>query len=82
MHYASLNGHTETAKALVAAGADVHRQDNEGYGQGRVACGASLAIASARRQVPGAGARRRAGRSRGDGCGLAMQANGASPYVV
>jgi hypothetical protein len=35
LHYASFNGHTETAMALVAAGADVHRQDNDdGYGRG------------------------------------------------
>jgi hypothetical protein len=32
LHYASLNGHTETAMALVKAGADVHCKDNDGYG--------------------------------------------------
>ena len=34
LHYASQNGHTETAKALVAAGADVHCQAEQGYGAG------------------------------------------------
>ncbi len=83
LQIASSNGHTETAKALVAAGADVHRQDDDGYGRGVcVACGASLVSASARRQVPGAGARRRADRSHGNGCCLPVQANGASPCVV
>ncbi len=33
LHFASMNGHTETAKALVAAGADVHCTNTEGYGQ-------------------------------------------------
>jgi hypothetical protein len=42
LHYASLKGHTETAMALVAAGADVHRQNIAGYGRGCVACGASF----------------------------------------
>ncbi len=42
LHYASENGHTEMAKALVVAGADVHRQDNNGYGRGYVACRASF----------------------------------------
>ncbi len=42
LHVASSKGHTETAKALVAAGADVHRQNIKGYGRGCVACGASL----------------------------------------
>ncbi len=32
LHWASLNGHTETAMALVKAGADVHCKDNDGYG--------------------------------------------------
>ncbi len=32
LHDASLEGHTETAMALVKAGADVHCQDSEGYG--------------------------------------------------
>ena len=32
LHYASQNGHTETALALVKAGADVHCTDNDGYG--------------------------------------------------
>ena len=32
LHYASLNGHTETAMALVKAGADVHCKDDDGYG--------------------------------------------------
>ncbi len=32
LHRASLNGHTETAMALVKAGADVHCKDNGGYG--------------------------------------------------
>jgi hypothetical protein len=35
LHYASQNGHTETAKALVAVGADVHCKAEEGYGAGR-----------------------------------------------
>ena len=30
LHVASQNGHTETAEALVAAGADVHSKDNDG----------------------------------------------------
>ncbi len=30
LHYASLKGHTETAIALVKAGADVHCKDNKG----------------------------------------------------
>jgi hypothetical protein len=42
LHDASLNGHTVTAKALVAAGADLQCEDNDGYGRGCVACGASL----------------------------------------
>jgi ankyrin repeat protein len=32
LHYASQNGHTATALALVKAGADVHRKANDGYG--------------------------------------------------
>ncbi len=32
LHDASQNGHTETAMALVKAGADVHCKDNIGYG--------------------------------------------------
>ncbi len=32
VHWASQNGHTETAMALVKAGADVHCKDNDGYG--------------------------------------------------
>jgi hypothetical protein len=32
LHFASNNGHTETALALAKAGADVHCKDNEGYG--------------------------------------------------
>ncbi len=81
LYLASILGHTEMAKALVAAGADVHRQNNDGYGRGCVACGAILVSASARRQVPGAGARRRADRSRGNGRGLAMQAHCAARCV-
>ncbi len=30
LHIASENGHTETVKALVAAGADVHCKDDDG----------------------------------------------------
>ncbi len=36
LHYASENGCTETAMALVKAGADVHCKDNEGYGFSRL----------------------------------------------
>ncbi len=36
---ASHNGHTETAKALVAAGADVHCKNKLGYGAGRCMAG-------------------------------------------
>ena len=32
LHYASQNGHTETAMALTKAGADVHCKDNYRYG--------------------------------------------------
>ncbi len=32
LHYASQNGHTATALALVKAGADVHCNCNNGYG--------------------------------------------------
>ena len=32
LHWASGNGHTETAMALVTAGADVHCKDKYGYG--------------------------------------------------
>ena len=32
LHLASCDGHTETAMALVEAGADVHCKDNDGYG--------------------------------------------------
>ncbi len=32
LHWASLEGHTETAMALAKAGADVHCTDNRGYG--------------------------------------------------
>ncbi len=39
LQLASHNGHTETAKALVAAGADVHCNDNDGYGAGRCMAG-------------------------------------------
>jgi hypothetical protein len=35
LHYASSNGHTETALALVKAGADVHFKSNDGYGFSR-----------------------------------------------
>ena len=36
LHLASLNGHTETALALVEAGADVHCTGNDGYGFSRL----------------------------------------------
>jgi hypothetical protein len=32
LHWASMYGHTQTALALVKAGADVHGKDNLGYG--------------------------------------------------
>jgi ankyrin repeat protein len=32
LHWASNNGHLETAMALVMAGADVHCKDKYGYG--------------------------------------------------
>ncbi len=32
LHSSSRNGHTETAMALVEAGADVHSKTNKGYG--------------------------------------------------
>jgi hypothetical protein len=32
LHYASSNGHTETALALITAGADMRCKDNDGYG--------------------------------------------------
>ena len=32
LHYASYKGSTETAMALVKAGADVHCKDDDGYG--------------------------------------------------
>ncbi len=32
LHWAALHGHTETAMALVKAGADMHCKNNEGYG--------------------------------------------------
>ncbi len=32
LHYASARDYTETAVALVKAGADVHCKDNDGYG--------------------------------------------------
>ncbi len=32
LHWASWEGHTETANALAAAGADVHCNTNDGYG--------------------------------------------------
>ncbi len=32
LHYASDKGHTETAMALVKAGADVHCKNIDGYG--------------------------------------------------
>ena len=35
LHFASLNGHTETAMALLAEKADVHCRDDKGYAQGR-----------------------------------------------
>ncbi len=31
LHWASQNGHTETAMALVTAGADVHCKNSNGY---------------------------------------------------
>ncbi len=39
LHLASQEGHTKKAKALVAAGADVHCKDNDGYGAGRCIAG-------------------------------------------
>jgi ankyrin repeat protein len=36
MHFASQNGHTETAMALVEAGADVLCKDNDGCGPSRL----------------------------------------------
>ncbi len=39
LHIASSNGHTETVKALVAAGADVHCKNNDGYDQWRCIVG-------------------------------------------
>ncbi len=36
LHDALLNGHTETAMALVKAGADVHGKENNGYGCSRL----------------------------------------------
>jgi hypothetical protein len=32
LHWASMEGHTETAMALIKAGADVHGKDTNGYG--------------------------------------------------
>ncbi len=72
LHYASVNGHTRTAIALVKAGADVHCQDNDGYGVrgcilgsvGLPQCGAdgpstsSVAASSACLAVQGYGAAR------------------------
>jgi ankyrin repeat protein len=39
LHSASLNGHTETALALVKAGADVHCKTNDGYASRAVSSG-------------------------------------------
>ncbi len=44
LHIASENGHTETAQALVAAGADVHCEDDDGYGRGRCAIPHGLVV--------------------------------------
>ncbi len=35
LHIASSNGHTETAQALLAAGADVNCEDDDGYDRWR-----------------------------------------------
>ena len=39
LHFASLNGHTETAMALLAEKADVHCRDNKGYVRGAASHG-------------------------------------------
>jgi hypothetical protein len=44
LHWASQNGHTETAMALVAAGADVHCKTDTGYGAGRCIAGPLVSV--------------------------------------
>ncbi len=45
LHYASLDGHTETAMALVKAGADVHYKDDTGYGsRAASSCGRFVSV--------------------------------------
>jgi hypothetical protein len=39
LHWASHKGHTETAMALLAAGADVHCTNQKGFGAGRCIAG-------------------------------------------
>ncbi len=59
LHCASKQGRTETAMALVKAGADVHRKDNEGYAVRFSGCIlASLGCHSAGRTVRPLGAER------------------------
>ncbi len=44
LYIASAKGVTEIAKALVAAGADVHCKDNDGYGRRRCIAGWLLSV--------------------------------------
>jgi hypothetical protein len=49
LHIASENGHTETVKALVAAGADVHCKNSDGYDRWRCIAGLSVSASVAER---------------------------------
>ena len=48
LHDASGTGQTETAMALVAAGADVHSKDNDGYVQLQACIAGHCAVPSVR----------------------------------
>ncbi len=79
LHIASWNGHTETALALVGAGADVHCKNNYGYGLWLAALGAAVHA-----RVFGAsqcGANGRLSRMELQGCFWALQSDSAAPSV-
>ncbi len=75
LHLASQNGHTETALALVEAGADVHCKANHGCG-----CSGGILVSVVLPQY-GGGRSVHSGWSGKSGC-LAVQADGAALGVA